>query len=160
MSVSRQHAEEQLRRGGGSRCEERCTDRPLEPRPTLREQPDINNSVARGWNRDTSRRDEGSARTTPFTFHSIPTVDWGRNRGDKFDGSWHTAVWIVKWRWRHHWSYFQQQKSVAWCPKDTTQTLGVLSFWVTSSFNHAPFIGIQDGYIAVCSQPLVCKKSD
>ena len=87
MSVSRQHAEEQLRRGGGSRCEERCTDRPLEPRPTLREQPDINNSVARGWNRDTSRRDEGSARTTPFTFHSKPTVDWGRNRGDQFNGS-------------------------------------------------------------------------
>ena len=80
MSAFRQHAEGQPRRGGGSKSEERCTDRPLEPRPTLREQPNTNNSVARGWNRDTSRRDEGSARTTPFTFHNIPTVDSGRDR--------------------------------------------------------------------------------
>ena len=87
MSAFRQHAEGQPRRGGGSKSEERCTDRPLEPRPTLREQPNTNNSVARGWNRDTSRRDEGSARTTPFTFRSKPTVDWGRNRGDQFNGS-------------------------------------------------------------------------
>jgi hypothetical protein len=102
MSAFRQHAEGQPRCGGSPRSGERCTDRPLEPRPTLREQPDTNNSVARGWNRDTLRRYEASVWTTPFTAHSKPTVDWGRNRGDKFNGSLtYSGIGITKWRRRH-----------------------------------------------------------
>lgn len=79
MSTSYEHMEGQPRRGGGSRSEERCTDRPLDLQTTLMNQPNRNNFVAARGYRDTFRCEGKAIGTAPLTLHSFPNDDEGRH---------------------------------------------------------------------------------